>query len=60
MKTIEITTETMPWVNDAPQALGSVVETDDATAELVIGNGHAKAISKRRTAAPVETGSADV
>ena len=52
MKTIEITTETMPWVNDAPQALGSIVETDEATAEVIV--------SKRRAAAPAETGSADV
>lgn len=69
MKTIEITSETMPWANDAPHAIGSVVETDDEIADTIIANGHAKALPKRRSAstatvAPTEpttdTASADV
>lgn len=51
MKTIEITTEAMPWANDAPQALGAVIDTDDETADAMVANGHAKIVAKRRKAA---------
>lgn len=51
MKTIEITSETMPWANDVPHAIGAVVETDDETADAIVANGHAKIVAKRRKAA---------
>lgn len=51
MKTIEITTEVMPWANDMPHTLGAVVETDDEIADTIIANGHAKLVAKRRKAA---------
>lgn len=60
MKTIEITTDVMPWANDAPQAIGSVIEADDDVADAIIANGHAKAVAKRRAAASAEKANADV
>lgn len=51
MKTIEITTETMPWANGASQPLGAVVETDDDVADAIIANGHAKLVATKKSRA---------
>jgi hypothetical protein len=45
---IKITTDNRPWVDDLPRAMGEVVDTDDATAKIMIGNGHAEAVKKAR------------
>lgn len=43
---IKITTDRKPWVNDAPQDMGSEVECSDADAKALIDNAFAEAVAK--------------
>lgn len=47
---IKITTDRKPWVNNAPQVIGTEIECDDADARALIDNGFAEAIAKQAPA----------
>lgn len=50
MPKVKITTDRQPWVNDAPQALGAVIETDKETADTLLEKGFAEPVASKKVA----------